>query len=62
MTRDAATAAGINAVQAISKYTGNAKALAEGDADGFVQVTAERENGSSARMSSGRATRCGDYP
>ncbi|MCE5203888.1 MAG: dihydrolipoyl dehydrogenase [Actinomycetia bacterium] len=45
MTRDAATGAGVDAVQAISKYTGNAKALAEGEADGFVQVTAERETG-----------------
>lgn len=45
LTRDAAVAQGIDAVQAIAKFTGNARALAEGEPEGFVQVVAERASG-----------------
>ncbi|MCL4078635.1 dihydrolipoyl dehydrogenase [Coriobacteriia bacterium Es71-Z0120] len=45
LTRDAAAAQGIDAVQAIAKFTGNARALAEGEPEGFVQVVAERGSG-----------------
>lgn len=45
LTRDAAAARGVDAVQAVAKFTGNARALAEGEAEGFVQVVAERGSG-----------------
>lgn len=44
-TRDAAAAQGVDAVQAVAKFTGNARALAEGEPEGFVQVVAERGSG-----------------
>ncbi|MDI6712780.1 MAG: dihydrolipoyl dehydrogenase [Anaerosomatales bacterium] len=45
VTRDAAAAGGIDAVQAVAKFTGNARALAEGEPEGFVQVVAEKGTG-----------------
>ncbi|HET6497531.1 MAG TPA: dihydrolipoyl dehydrogenase, partial [Coriobacteriia bacterium] len=45
MTRDAVTAAGGEAVQAVAKFTANGKALGEGEAEGFVQLVAEKSTG-----------------
>lgn len=45
LSRDAAAAQGIDAIQAVAKFTGNARALAEGEPEGFVQVVAERGSG-----------------
>jgi dihydrolipoamide dehydrogenase len=45
LSRDAAGKAGIDAVQAVSKYAGNGKALGEGESGGFVQMIAERGTG-----------------
>jgi dihydrolipoamide dehydrogenase len=44
-TRDGAREAGIDAVQAIAKFSANGKALGEGDAEGFVQIVAENGTG-----------------
>ncbi|MCX8007759.1 MAG: dihydrolipoyl dehydrogenase [Coriobacteriia bacterium] len=44
-TREAAAAQGVETVQAIAKFTGNARALAEGEPEGFVQVVAEKGSG-----------------
>jgi dihydrolipoamide dehydrogenase len=44
-TRDGAKDRGIDAVQAVAKFTGNGKALAEGEAEGFVQIAAEKGTG-----------------
>lgn len=43
--REAAKAAGIDVVQAISKLTANGKALGEGEPDGFVAIVAEKGTG-----------------
>lgn len=40
-SRDSAKDAGLDVVQAVSKFAANGKALGEGEADGFVQVVAE---------------------
>jgi len=45
LTRDAAAERGIDSVQAVAKFTGNARALAEGEPEGFVQVVAEKGTG-----------------
>lgn len=44
-SRDSAKERGIDAVQAVSKFAANGKALGEGEADGFVQVVAEKGTG-----------------
>ena len=44
-TRDGAKERGLDAVQAVTKFAGNGKALGEGDADGFVQLVAEKGTG-----------------
>lgn len=44
-SRDSAKERGIDAVQAIAKFAANGKALGEGDADGFVQMVAEKGTG-----------------
>jgi dihydrolipoamide dehydrogenase len=44
-TRDAAKEDGLDAVQAVSKSSANGKALGEGEADGFVQLVAEKGTG-----------------
>jgi len=44
-SRDSAKEAGVDAVQAVAKFAANGKALGEGDADGFVQLAAERGSG-----------------
>jgi dihydrolipoamide dehydrogenase len=44
-SRDSAKAAGLDAVQAVAKFAGNAKALAEGEDEGFVQIVAETGSG-----------------
>lgn len=41
----AAKEAGLRAVSAIAKYSGNGRALAEGAADGFVQLVADADTG-----------------
>ncbi|MRS12747.1 MAG: dihydrolipoyl dehydrogenase [Actinobacteria bacterium] len=43
--RDAAKERGIDAIQAVSKFSANAKALGEGESGGFVQVVAENGTG-----------------
>lgn len=43
--RDSAKEAGVDVVQAVAKFAANGKALGEGDADGFVQVVAEKGTG-----------------
>jgi dihydrolipoamide dehydrogenase len=45
ITRDAAKDAGIDAVQAVAKFAANGRALGEGEAEGFVQVVAEKSTG-----------------
>jgi dihydrolipoamide dehydrogenase len=44
-TRDGAKERGQDAVQVVMKFAGNGKALAEGHADGFVQLVAENGTG-----------------
>ncbi|MBW6469518.1 MAG: dihydrolipoyl dehydrogenase [Coriobacteriia bacterium] len=44
-TRDSAKERGIDAVQAVAKFAANGKALGEGEADGFVQLVAEKGSG-----------------
>lgn len=44
-TRDGAKERGIDCVQVVMKFGGNGKALAEGHADGFVQIVAENGTG-----------------
>ncbi|HSQ21227.1 MAG TPA: FAD-dependent oxidoreductase, partial [Coriobacteriia bacterium] len=44
-SRDSAKEAGIDAVQAVAKFAANGKALGEGEADGFVQLVAEKGSG-----------------
>ena len=44
-SRDGAKDKGIDAVQAVSKFGANGKALGEGDSDGFVQIVAEKGTG-----------------
>ena len=44
-TRDGAKERGLDAVQAVAKFAANGKALGEGDADGFVQIVAEKGTG-----------------
>ena len=44
-SRDSAKERGIDAVQAVAKFAANGKALGEGEADGFVQVVAEKGTG-----------------
>ncbi len=44
-SRDSAKERGIDAVQAVSKFAANGKALGEGEADGFVQIVAEKGTG-----------------
>jgi dihydrolipoamide dehydrogenase len=44
-SRDGAKERGIDAVQAVSKFAANGKALGEGDAEGFVQLVAEKDTG-----------------
>ena len=45
MTADKAKERGIEAVSAVAKYAGNAKALAENDAEGFAQLVVEKSTG-----------------
>ena len=45
LTRDEAKERGIDCVQTVMKFAGNAKALAEGHAEGFVQIVAEKGTG-----------------
>jgi len=44
-SRDSAKERGIDAVQAVAKFSANGKALGEGDSDGFVQLVAEKGTG-----------------
>ncbi len=44
-TRDSAKERGVDAVVAVSKFAANGKALGEGEADGFVQLVAEKGTG-----------------
>jgi len=44
-TRDSAKEAGLDVVQVVMKFAGNGKALAEGHAEGFVQIVAENGTG-----------------
>ncbi len=44
-TRDGAKERGLDAVQAVAKFAANGKALGEGEADGFVQIVAEKGTG-----------------
>lgn len=44
-SRDSAKERGLDAVQAVSKFAANGKALGEGDSDGFVQLVAEKGSG-----------------
>ena len=44
-TRDGAKERGLDAVQVVMKFAGNGKALAEGHAEGFVQIVAEKGTG-----------------
>jgi dihydrolipoamide dehydrogenase len=44
-SRDSAKKAGVDAVQAVAKFSANGKALSEGEAEGFVQMAAEKETG-----------------
>ncbi len=43
--RDSAKDRGIDAVQAVAKFAANGKALGEGEAEGFVQLVAEKGTG-----------------
>jgi dihydrolipoamide dehydrogenase len=44
-SKDGAKERGIDVVQAVSKFAANGKALGEGEADGFVQLIAEKGSG-----------------
>lgn len=44
-TRDGAKERGLDVVQVVMKFAGNGKALAEGHAEGFVQIVAENNTG-----------------
>ncbi|TLM80100.1 MAG: dihydrolipoyl dehydrogenase [Actinobacteria bacterium] len=44
-SRDSAKERGVDAVQSVMKFTGNGKALAERESDGFVQMVAEKGTG-----------------
>ncbi len=44
-SRDSVKERGLDAVQAVAKFTANGKALAEGEAGGFVQMIAEKGTG-----------------
>ncbi|MDZ4180823.1 MAG: dihydrolipoyl dehydrogenase [Coriobacteriia bacterium] len=44
-SRDSAKERGIDVVQAVAKFAANGKALGEGEADGFVQIVAEKGSG-----------------
>ncbi len=44
-TRDSAKDRGLDVVQVVMKFAGNGKALAEGHAEGFVQIVAENVTG-----------------
>jgi dihydrolipoamide dehydrogenase len=44
-SKDGAKERGIDAVQAVAKFAANGKALGEGDAEGFVQLIAEKGTG-----------------
>ena len=44
-TRDGAKERGLDAVTAVAKFTANGKALAEGEAEGFVQLVVEKGTG-----------------
>ena len=44
-SRDSAKERGLDVVQAVSKFTANGLALGEGEADGFVQMVAEKGTG-----------------
>ncbi len=44
-TKDGAKERGIDAIQAVSKFSANGKALGEGESDGFVQIVAEKGSG-----------------
>jgi dihydrolipoamide dehydrogenase len=44
-SRDSAKERGIDAIQAVAKFAANGKALGEGEADGFVQIAAEKGTG-----------------
>jgi len=44
-SRDSAKERGIDAVQAVAKFSANGKALGEGEAEGFVQIVAEKGTG-----------------
>jgi len=44
-SRDSAKEKGLDVVQVVMKFAGNGKALAEGHAEGFVQIVAEMETG-----------------
>jgi len=44
-SRDSAKERGIDAVQAVAKFSANGKALGEGETDGFVQIVAEKGTG-----------------
>lgn len=44
-SRDSAKERGIDAIQAVAKFAANGKALGEGEADGFVQLVAEKGSG-----------------
>jgi dihydrolipoamide dehydrogenase len=45
MSRDSAKEKGLDAIQVVLKFAGNGKALAEGHAEGFVQIVAEKGSG-----------------
>lgn len=44
-SRDSAKERGLDVVQAVAKFAANGKALGEGEADGFVQMVAEKGTG-----------------
>ena len=44
-SRDSAKERGVDAVQAVAKFSANGKALGEGESDGFVQMVAEKGTG-----------------
>lgn len=44
-SRDGAKERGLDAIQAVSKFAANGKALGEGESDGFVQIVAEKGTG-----------------
>jgi dihydrolipoamide dehydrogenase len=44
-SRDGAKERGVDVVQAVAKFAANGKALGEGEADGFVQIVAEKGTG-----------------